>query len=268
MTKAMLIDTSICIGCKGCQVACKEWWNLAPTKTTQVGTYENPLDLNADTWTRIRFSEYEAGGKVRWLFMKWGCMQCANAACVDVCPTAALKKNALGFVSLERDLCNGCGYCSQACPFNIPRLETINALTGEAKATKCTFCQDRITNDLIPACVKTCPAAALGFSDRGKVLATAKTRVEDLKKLGYAEARVYGESELGGLGRVYVLTAPAAAYGLPEKPEYPVLANFWQNLLQPFGYVAVGATALGLGVNWVLTRRARLGDVETVEPET
>ena len=262
----MLVDTSKCTACRGCQVACKQWWDLPASKTTQTGSYENPRDLEPNTLTRITFHEYESGGKLQWLFLAWGCVHCAQAACVDVCPTYALKQNDQGFVSFERDLCNGCGYCTQVCPFNVPRLETINALTGEAKASKCTFCQDRVTNGLQPACVKTCTTGALQWSERDALLTKAKARVDWLKGRGYAQAQLYGENELGGLGRLFVLTAPPAAYGLPEKPEYPVLANVWQNLLQPFGYVAAGLTAVGLVVNWFATRRAQLANVETIVP--
>ena len=180
-----------------------------------------------------------------------------------MCPTGALKQNALGFVSFEREICNGCGYCAQACSFGVPRMETINALTGEAKASKCTFCQDRATNGMVPACVKTCPPGALSWSaDRPAMLAKAKARVDWLKNRGYPEARVYGENELGGLGRVYVLTAPAKAYGLPEAPQYPAEVNLWQNLLQPFGYAAAALTAAGLAVSWFFSRRAQLNNVE------
>lgn len=267
MGKSMLIDTSICVGCKGCQTACKEWWNLPATPTKQSGSYENPADLTPTTWTRVRFNEYESGGKLRWLFLAYGCLHCAQAACVDVCPTAALKHTADGLVTLDRERCNGCGYCTQACPFDVPRLETLNALTGEAKATKCSFCPDRVENGLTPACVKTCPSAAIQFGDRAELVTKAKARVEQLKARGYSDARVYGETELGGLGRMYVLTAQASAYGLPDKPEYPALANVWQNALQPFGYLAAGLTAVGLAVNWFATRRAQLHTVEPVQEE-
>lgn len=262
----MLVDTSKCTACRGCQVACKQWWDLPASRTQQTGSYENPGDLQPNTLTRITFHEYEADGRFQWLFLAWGCVHCTQAACVDVCPTHALKQNDQGFVSFEREICNGCGYCAQACPFQVPRLEVINPLTGEAKASKCTFCQDRITNGLLPACVKTCTTGALQWGDRAELLTKAKTRVEWLKGRGYAQAQIYGENELGGLRRLFVLTASPAAYGLPEKPEYPVLANLWQNIVQPFGYLAVGATAVGLAVNWLATRRARLSNVETITP--
>lgn len=263
----MLVDASKCTACRGCQVACKQWWDLPASKTAQTGSYENPKNLEPNTWTRITFHEYEAGGKLQWLFLAWGCVHCAQAACVDVCPTGALKQNAQGFVSLERELCNGCGYCTQACPFGVPQLDIINPLTGAAKATKCTFCQDRITNGLVPACVKTCTTGALAFGDRPAMLAQAQARVAWLKERGYTDARLYGENELGGLGRLFVLTAPPSAYGLPDKPEYPILATFWQNLVQPFGYLAAGLMAVGLTINWFTTRRAQLGNVETIAPE-
>lgn len=265
MPKAMLIDTSVCVGCKGCQTACKEWWNLPAASTKQTGKYENPGDLAFNTYTRVRFNEYESGGKMRWLFLNWGCLHCTQAACVDVCPTHALKRNGDGLVTLNRDQCNGCGYCTQVCPFNIPRMETTNLLTGEAKASKCSFCDDRVANGMAPACAKACPTAAIQFGDRTAMLASAKARVGVLKERGYAEARVYGENELGGLGRMYVLTAPAPAFGLPETPEYPGLLNVWQNWTQPFGYATTALTAIALGINWFFTRRNRLNHVEPVK---
>ncbi len=259
---ALLVDTSKCTGCRGCQVACKQWWDLSASSTTQHGTYENPPDLQPNTWTRVKFSEYNAGGKLQWLFLNFGCLHCTQAACVDVCPTGALQHNEMGFVSFEREQCNGCGYCAQACPFGVPRLETMNSLTGEAKASKCTMCQDRVTQGMTPACVKTCPPGALQFGERTAMLNIARQRVDKLRARGNAQARIYGETELGGLGRFYVLAAPPSAYGLPETPSYPGLVNLWQSVIRPFGYVATGLTVLGLAANWIATRRARLASVE------
>lgn len=190
-------------------------------------------------------------------------MHCGEPVCVDVCPTGALKKQDNGIVTFERALCNGCGYCGQFCPFGIPQLELLNHLTGEAKSSKCVFCQDRTMNGLKPACVKTCPAGALGWGDREAMLTKARLRVEELKnERGFPQANVYGANELGGLGRIYVLTAPPSAYDLPEKPSYPVGATLW-NILQPLGQVAFGATIVGAAAAFFLARRSvRMEEVE------
>jgi formate dehydrogenase iron-sulfur subunit len=258
---AMYIDASKCMACRGCQIACKQWNDLegyipGVRETTNVGTYENPLALDSQTWTRIKFTEYDDGDRFQWLFLKQGCMHCTNAACVDACPTGALKYGPYGIVTFERDLCNGCGYCSQYCPFGIPQLDVASTLSGEAKASKCVFCQDRTTNGLKPACVKTCPAGALDWGDRDAMIAQAQARVDLLKgQLGFSQANVYGETQLGGLGRIYVLTAPAEAYGLPADPKYPVMGTLRQKVLQPLGQVAFAATIVGAITAFFIARR-------------
>lgn len=254
---AMLIDESQCTACRGCQVACKQWndregWLYSRTRNW--GSYENPPDLSPQTWTRIKFTEYEGSDGFRWLFLKEGCMHCGNPACVAVCPTGALKQQANGLVTLEPELCNGCGYCTQFCPFHIPRLEA-NVLTGQGKSSKCVFCQDRVTNGLLPACVKTCPAKALDFGDREEMVAKGLARVDELKARGFTQANLYGLNELGGLGRLYVLVAPPEAYGLPANPQYPALAGFWQKVVQPLGNAAFGATIVGILTAFLIARR-------------
>lgn len=258
---AMYIDTSKCMACRGCQVACKQWndrqgYVPGVRETRNVGSYENPLRLDPQTWTRIKFREYDDGERFQWLFLKEGCMHCTNAVCVDVCPTGALKYGPYGIITFERELCNGCGYCSQFCPFQVPQLEVVNRLTGEAKSSKCVFCQDRTTNGLKPACVKTCPAGALDWGDRGAMIAKAEARVQELKnERGFPQANVYGKTQLGGLGRIYVLTAPPAEYDLPEDPKYPAMSTLWQKILQPVGEIAFGATVVGLLAAFFIARR-------------
>jgi formate dehydrogenase iron-sulfur subunit len=257
----MYIDSSKCMACRGCQVACKQWNDLqgyvpGVRETKNVGSYENPLALDPQTWTRIKFIEYDDGERFQWLFLKQGCMHCTQAACVDVCPTGALKHAANGTVTFERELCNGCGYCSQFCPFGIPQLEVVDVLSGQAKSSKCVFCQDRTANGLKPACVKTCPAGALDWGSRDTMLANAQARVQELQsKLGFPKANIYGDTQLGGLGRIYVLTAPATAYGLPPDPAYPALTTLWKKILQPVGEIAFGATIAGLVAAFFIARR-------------
>jgi formate dehydrogenase iron-sulfur subunit len=253
----MLIDTTACTGCRGCQVACKQWWDLPAEPTENRGSYENPRDLSPTTWTRVRFQEVAAGDRVQWFHLAWGCLHCAQAPCVDVCPTSALRQHALGFVSLEPDLCNGCGYCALACPFDVPRLER-SALSGRGKATKCNLCQDRVTQGLLPACAKTCPPGAISFGDREAMLALGEKRVAALRSQGFAEASVYGASVLGGLGRMFVLAMAPAAYGLPASPAYPSTVRFWQQVIQPLGRLGILATLLAVGANALAVWRIRL----------
>ncbi|MCK4473312.1 MAG: 4Fe-4S dicluster domain-containing protein, partial [Anaerolineae bacterium] len=165
MTKALLIDVSKCIACRACQVACKAWNDLPGEVTVCLGCYDNPHDLSPDTWNRIAFWEIERSGKLDWVFRPVRCMHCADAPCVRVCPTGALYKDLLGFTAYDESKCNGCGYCTQFCPYDIPRLKEAD-LWGKGKATKCTFCQDRAINGLIPACAKSCPTGAIKYGDR------------------------------------------------------------------------------------------------------
>lgn len=266
----MFIDASKCMACRGCQVACKQWndnlgYVPGVRETRNEGSYENPLSLDTQTWTRIRFIEHDDPDRgFQWLFFKEGCMHCGEAACVDVCPTGALKYGPHGIITYERELCNGCGYCSQFCPFGIPKLEVLNKLTGEAKSSKCFFCQDRTAAGLKPACVKTCPAGALDWGDRDEMIAKAETRVDKLKsELGFPQANVYGKTQLGGLGRIYALTAPPDAYDLPADPKYPAMSTLWQKILQPVGGIAFAGVIVGsLAAFFIARKNVNMEEVE------
>lgn len=249
MAKAILFDSSKCTACRGCQVACKQWNDLEAEDTVNSGTYENPADLTPRTWLKMRFTEVDDNGQVAWLFTRRACMHCTDAGCVKVCPPKAVFHHQDGYVAYDKEKCTGCGYCKEACPFDVPRLEG-NRLTGKMKMEKCRFCQDRVSSDYEPACVKTCPTGALAFGERDEMIALGKARANELG----SGARLYGEEELDGLHVMYVLSHAPEDHGLPVEPEVPPATILWQDILQPMGYGVVGLVAAGLLLNYVVAR--------------
>jgi formate dehydrogenase iron-sulfur subunit len=245
---AILYDASKCVGCLACEEACKEYNNL-PVETVP------PSDLSATKWNLIK--QRKGVDQADWPFFNYQCMHCTDAACVMVCPTGALFKDREGFIAVDADRCNGCGYCTQFCPFGVPHLKDVNLVTGQAKAAKCTFCQEKVRAGTGgPSCAEACPTGALTWGRRGMLLDEAKTRVSELIAEGHSGAMLYGESEAGGLHRLSILLDDPPAYGLPTDPQEPIIfSNIWQNIIQPLGEIAIGATALGLVVNFLLARR-------------
>lgn len=240
--KACLVDVSKCIGCRGCQIACKSWNQLPAEKTTFRGTYENPPDLSAITYTKVFFREIAEGEKTRWLFRKAQCLHCVNPACVKACPSGALIKMDDGTVYLDQKKCIGCKYCISACPFEIPRWDAT-----KGKISKCTFCYDRTSNGLTPACAKVCVGGAIKYGDRDELIAYAKTRP------GY----LYGEGEMGGIGGthwMYLLpVSDPELVNLPKDPQMPKYLIVWKDILKPLGLIlGAGSIVAWLGYHFLL----------------
>ena len=245
---AVLVDTTRCMGCRGCQVACKQWNQLKAVKTEFTGTYENPPHLSGDTWTIMRFVESNNGGP-KWRFRKQQCMHCADASCVTVCPTGAALKRDNGIVIIDQTICAGCKYCIEACPYQTPKA------TETGMAIKCRFCYDRVENGLQPACVKACATGALKFGSREAMLAEAKSRAAKIPG-----GRIYGESELAGLGWIYVLDRSAEEMGLPvdPKPATKGIIGKWLAGIVP------GVAVLG-GLAWLFKRRSAVAAQASTE---
>lgn len=242
--KTKLIDVSKCTGCRGCQLACKQW-NQQPAKQTEnYGSYQNPPDLQANTWTLIRFQEIADKDSIKWMFRKDGCMHCTDAACVKVCPSGALHHTEYGTVAIRNERCIGCKECVFACPFDIPRYDR-----ATDKVYKCDLCLTRIQAALEPACVKACPTGALKFGDKADMLKMAYKRAAELG----ANANVYGDKFVKGTHVLYVLQDKPRAYEkLPEKPSVPCSIIVWKDLLKPLSLLAAGGAIAGAFLHYII----------------
>ena len=259
---AKLIDTTKCIGCKACQVACSEWNELRDEVGHNHGTYDNPQDLSAETWMLMRFTEHETdAGNLEWLIRKDGCMHCAEPGCLAACPSpGAIIKHANGIVDFDQDHCIGCGYCITGCPFNIPRISQ-----KDHKAYKCTLCSDRVAVGLEPACVKTCPTGAIVFGSKEDMKTHAAERIVDLKSRGFDNAGLYDPEGVGGTHVMYVLhhaDTPKIYAGLPENPAISPLVGLWKGISKPLGLLAMGAAVLAGFFHYV-----RIGPNRTEEDD-
>lgn len=253
-TLAMFTDTSLCIGCRACQVACKQWNELEMEAPVWTGGYQNQEHFTQDTFRLVRFiEEPKQNGDLAWLLMSDVCKHCAEAGCLDACPTGAIYRTEFGTVNINQDTCNGCRYCVSSCPFGVV---SFNEKTGTAK--KCTFCDDRIHNGLGPACAKACPTESIQFGFRDDLVAKAQKRVETLKGMGFKEAHLYGADNngfLGGLNAFFLLLAKPAVYNLPDNPQLP------QRNVVVDSLASIGAALLvGLGAILAFRGRATGGD--------
>ena len=238
-----LIDTTTCIGCKACEVACQEWNDLPVVKTMQAGTYQTMPKTEANFWNLIQFNERELNDSVAWLMRKDQCMHCADPGCLAACPApGAIVQYENGIVDVNPEACIGCKLCETGCPFDIPKY---HVETG--KMAKCTLCVDRATVGLEPACVKSCPTGCLHFGTKDDMVALGNLRVEQLKAGGFANAALYDPPGVGGTGVVTVLAHGDKPewYGLPRDPHVPMAVSFWKRLLRPVGFIAMIGAVLG-----------------------
>ena len=217
-------DTSICIGCKACEVACKEWNDVPTEQFDFLGlSYDNTGALGADSWRHVAFIEQPVGNSgVRWLMSSDVCKHCTRAGCLDVCPTGALFRTEFGTVVVQQDVCNGCGYCVPACPFGV-----IDQRRGDGRAWKCTLCYDRLKGGLEPACSTACPTDSIQFGLLDELRERARARVQAVPG-----ARLYGDDPddgVGGFGAFFLLLDEPTVYGLPAEPVAPTrdLRRIW-----------------------------------------
>jgi formate dehydrogenase iron-sulfur subunit len=252
-TGAFLIDTTKCTGCRGCQVACKQWNGLKAEKTDFFSGegYQNPPAMSEFTFTRVKFRDYERNGQNEFAFYKEMCMHCNEPACVSVCPVGAFVKTPEGPVVYDAKRCIGCRFCMVACPFGVPKYEWSKALP---LVKKCTGCFSRIKEGLKPACATACPSA-ISYGTRGEMLKEAERRLKAAP--GRYVPKVYGREEAGGTSVLYLSALPFDELGFRRVTLRPLPSYTWQALrLVPGIFLTVGASLSA--VTWMNQRRDRL----------
>jgi formate dehydrogenase iron-sulfur subunit len=242
-----LIDTTTCIGCKACEVACVEWNDMPFQPTTFDNTYQTMPETNWNYWNLIKFNEHRReDGTLMWLMRKDQCMHCADPGCLDACPAdGAIVKYANGIVDFHQENCIGCEFCVSGCPFNIPKFNP-----ATKKVYKCTLCSDRVGQGLEPACIKACPTGCLHFGTKEDMKMLAESRAKQLREVsGFKDAGVYDPQGVGGTHVIYVLhdaSNPELYGGLPRNPRVSIAYKAWKSIFKPLGLI--GATLGFVGV--------------------
>jgi formate dehydrogenase iron-sulfur subunit len=254
--KGFFTDTTVCIGCKACEVACKQWNQLPDDGLVFTGrSYDNTGSLGAVTWRHVAFVEQPDGdGAPRWLMMSDVCKHCERAGCLEACPTGAILRTGAGSVYIQPDVCNGCGYCVPACPFGV-----VDRMEDDGRAFKCTLCYDRLAGDLEPACAKACPTDSIVFGDLDDLRAKAEARVSELHAQGVDGAYLYGagaasQPGTGGLHAFFLLADDPEVYNLPPDPVVPTMKA-------TASWAAMAVAAAGVAAAAVLSVLAAKGGV-------
>ena len=284
MSKGVLMDTTRCIGCRACQVACKQWNDLPAEDTRYEGQdagYQNPPRLTASTYSVVTFNEIEdpkAPGGLQFVFNKHQCMHCADPACASACPVTALHRNEDGAVTYEAEKCIGCRYCVWACPFNVPTAEWDNLAP---RIRKCEFCADRMdaasapeqlndkplsdeskvrfmTAAAMPACVKACTTGAILFGEREDLLKEAKKRV--FSNPDRYVPYVYGERDVGGTAFLYISSVPFEKIGLRMDLGERSIPSYSEVALGAVPAAVVGLGGFLAGYHWLVKRRKAVSD--------
>jgi formate dehydrogenase iron-sulfur subunit len=257
-----LVDTTTCIGCKACEVACLEWNGYDFRETTFDNTYQTMPETTWNFWNLIKFNEYTADdGTPQWFMRKDQCMHCEDPGCLEACPAdGAIVQYTNGIVDFNQANCIGCQYCVTGCPFNIPKFNS-----ATKKVYKCTLCSDRVGAGLEPACIKACPTGCLHFGSKEDMLYEANKRVTQLKaNTSWTHAGVYDPEGVKGTHVIYVLgdaRDPEKYGGLPKDPTIPLFVTLWK---QPLKWL--GGIGMALGVLGVFMHRVRFG-AKNVEGE-
>ena len=271
MITAFLTDSTICIGCKACEVACKEWNDVPADGFTFTGaSYDNTGGLGHSTWRHVKFVERaidpdgaiataDAGYRsnvFRWDFSSDVCKHCENAGCLEACPTGSIVRTEFGGVFIQPDICNGCGYCIVACPFGV-----VDRRPDDGRAFKCTFCYDRQRVGLKPACATACPTESIQFGELGDLRARAAARVAELRARGMDDVMVYDpvETSVGGTHALFIFRGHPEEYNLPAAPEVPTvnLAIGWTSAALAAGLMLAGAVFAFLDSADAASRRPR-----------
>jgi len=260
-----LVDTTTCIGCKACEVACLEWNGYEFRDTTFDNTYQTMPSTEWNFWNLIKFNEVEDGnGNLQWLMRKDQCMHCEEPGCLLACPAdGAIVQYTNGIVDFNQANCIGCQYCVTGCPFNIPKFNE-----ATKKVYKCTLCSDRVGAGLEPACIKSCPTGCLHFGSKEDMKFEAEKRVTQLHANGHADAGVYDPAGVQGTHVIYVLgdaKHPENYGGLPADPRVPAFVKLWKGPLKWLGGIGLMAGVFGVFMHYVRFGPKEVDKVEEVK---